>query len=370
MADRMREILDFGQAIWLDYIRRDLIRSETLRDLVKQGVTGLTSNPTIFQKAVAEGSEYDEQIRELARAGRSREEIYEAITQRDIAAAADILRPVYDETHGRDGFVSLEVNPALAYDTEGTLAEARRLFAALDRPNVMIKVPATPQGLPAVRTLIAEGINVNVTLIFAIQVYEQVMQAYLDGLRQRLEAGKPLTSVASVASFFVSRIDTLVDRKLNEKIEAGQKGLETLLGQVAVANARIAYDRFRHVFGSETFAPLRRAGARVQRPLWASTSTKNPAYSDVKYVDALIGPDTVNTVPPQTLEALRDHATPARTIDMDVEQSYAILERLATAGIDMQQVTAELLEAGVRAFAESFEALLTDIENKRARFAA
>jgi len=292
------------------------------------------------------------------------------IRDRDIGEAADQLRGVYDQSNGADGFVSLEVDPKLAHDTEKTISEARRLFATIDRPNVMIKVPATDAGLPAITALIGEGINVNVTLVFAISMYERVMQAYLAGLRKLRQAGKPLDAVASVASFFVSRIDTLTDKRLGERIEKGQKDLEPLLGQAAVASAKIAYDRYQAVFEGAPFAELRAAGARVQRPLWASTSTKNPAYPDTKYVDPLIGPNTVNTLPPHTLDAVRAHGIAARTIDQDVDQAHATMERLRAAGLDFDAVTAELLTAGVEAFADSFEQLLADIDAKRTALAA
>jgi transaldolase/glucose-6-phosphate isomerase len=365
MANRIRKFADLGQAIWLDFISRDLLRSGRLRELINEGVTGMTSNPSIFQKSIAEGSEYDDQIRELAHADKNAYEIYEALTFRDIADAADQLRPIHNEKDGRDGFVSIEVDPKLAHDTERTIAEARRIFKAIDRPNVMIKVPATEAGIPAIRTLISEAVNVNVTLIFAISLYELVMQAYLDGLRQLRSAGRSIRHVASVASFFVSRVDTLVDRRLAERIEAGDQTLATLPGQAAVANAKIAYDRYQTVFESEAFSALRAAGARVQRPLWASTSTKNPVYPDTKYVDSLVGPNTVNTLPPHTLDALRHHGTAARTIDLDVGEAYAVVEKLGTAGIDMKTVTGQLLTDGVRLFAESFEKMLADIEAKR-----
>jgi transaldolase len=369
MTNRLRQFADLGQAVWLDFISRDLLRSGELRELIKAGVTGVTSNPSILQKAIAAGSAYDDQLRELSRTGKSAYEIYEALAFRDIAEAADQLRPIYDEKDGRDGFVSIEVDPKLAHDTQQTVSEARRIFRTIDRPNVMIKVPATAAGVPAVHTLIGEGINVNVTLIFAIQAYEDVMEAYLDGLRVMQQRGRPIHRVASVASFFVSRIDTLVDQLLTAQIEAGEASLGTLRGQAAIASAKIAYDRYRAVFEAESFAVLRAAGARVQRPLWASTSTKNPAYPDTKYVDTLVGPDTVNTLPPNTLDALRDHGTAARTIDLDVEEAYAVVERLTTAGIDMEQVTARLLADGVRLFAESFEKMIADIEAQRAKFA-
>jgi transaldolase len=366
MANRIRQIASLGQAIWLDFISRDLLRSHELRALVNEGVTGLTSNPTIFQKAIATGASYDDQIRELAYGGAEPYDVYEALALRDIGEAADQVRPVYNETHARDGYVSLEVNPRLAHDTEGTIAEARRLFKAVDRPNLMIKVPATPEGIPAIRALIAGGINVNVTLIFGIDRYEQVMQAYIDGLRELREAGRPIGLVGSVASFFVSRVDTVIDELLTERIKAGEKGLDSLRGQAAIANAKIAYARFQESFERGAFAELRAAGARVQRPLWASTSTKNPAYPDTLYVDALIGPNTVNTAPPSTLQAIRERATVARTIDLDVDEAYGVMEKLQTAGIDFKQVTADLECAGVKAFADSFDQLLADIGKKNA----
>jgi transaldolase len=367
MKSKLRQIADLGQSIWIDNISRGMLRSGELRRLVNEGVTGLTSNPTIFHKAISTGADYDEQVRELAKAGQSTDAIYEACATRDIAEAADFLRPIHDQTNGRDGYVSIEVNPKLAHDSEASVAEARRLSRALARPNIMIKVPATPEGVPAIRTLISEGIHVNVTLIFALEAYEQVMRAYVDGLRARQQAGKAL-AVASVASFFVSRVDTVVDQLLEQKIAAGARGLDTLRGQAAIANARIAYERYKHMFEGPDFADLRRAGAPVQRPLWASTSTKNPAYSPTVYVDNLIGPNTVNTLPPQTLEAIEKHAAPARTVDMDVDRSYAVIERLRTAGIRMEDVTARLLSDGVRLFAESFEKLLADVDAKRRKF--
>lgn len=369
MVNRIRQITDLGQAVWLDFISRDLLRGGRLRELINEGVTGMTSNPSIFQKAISGGSEYDEQLHELARAGKDAYEIYEALAFRDIADAADQLRPIYDEKDGRDGFVSIEVDPKLADDTEKTIAEARRIFETIDRQNVMIKVPATEAGVPAVRALIGEGINVNVTLIFAIQTYEHVIQAYLDGLRQLHEAGRTIRRTASVASFFVSRIDTLIDKQLTERIDAGDQTLATLRGQAAIASVKIAYDRYQNVFESDQFAELRAASARVQRPLWASTSTKNPDYPDTKYVDTLIGPNTVNTIPPHTLDALRDHGITARTIDLDVDEAYGLIERLGTVGVNMKQVTDQLLTDGVRLFAESFEKMLADIEAKRATFA-
>lgn len=367
MADRIRQISELGQAIWIDFISRNMLHTGELRALVDAGVTGMTSNPTIFQKAISKGSEYDDQLRELARSQRSAYEIYEALAKQDVQHAADQLLRVYNETSGKDGYVSMEVDPQLAADTDKTIEQARRLWSELDRPNVMIKVPATPEGIPAIETLITDGINVNVTLIFGIDAYEQVMGAYLGGLQARREAGKPLRNIASVASFFVSRVDTLVDSLLAEKAHESITGLESLRGQAAISNAKIAYDRFQTKFGGADFADLSAAGARVQRPLWASTSTKNPNYPDTKYVDNLIGPDTVNTLPPNTLEALRDHSNPARTIDLDLEDAYAVIERLGAVDIHMNAVTNKLLADGVQAFADSFAQLIQDVEAKVAK---
>ncbi len=368
--NRIQQIRALGQAIWLDYIRRDLIRTGQLADLVDEGLTGLTSNPTIFQKAIAGSELYDEDIRQLGAAGCGTLETYEALAIADVGEAADVLRPVYNETHGRDGFVSIEVNPHLARDTDATVAEARRLFSTINRPNVMIKVPATEAGLPAITTLIGEGINVNVTLIFAVPMYERVIDAYLQGLARYQNTGRPLGLVSSVASFFVSRVDTLVDKILDHRIANGEPHLEPLYGLAAVANARIAYGRYKAVFEGPRFEPFRTAGARPQRPLWASTSTKNPRYHDTKYVDPLIGVNTVNTVPPATLDAIRDHAVTAQTIERDIAQAEAIMNELAGLKIDYNWVTACLLDEGIKAFTDSFDQLLADIEKKRSTLVA
>lgn len=366
MKNRIFQLANLGQAVWVDFISRDLIHSRRLAELVELGITGVTSNPTIFHKAITGGTDYDEDIRRLAAARRSTPEIYEALVVGDIRDAADILRPVYNETHGRDGFVSIEVSPKLAQDTEGTIAEARRLFRAVDRPNVMVKVPATEAGLPAISTLIGDGINVNVTLIFAISMYERVMQAYLEGLRRCRASGRPLGLVSSVASFFVSRVDTLVDKILDHRTENGESHLEPLYGLAAVANARLAYARFKQVFaGDGAFAEFRSLGARVQRPLWASTSAKNPAYPDTKYVDPLIGPDTVNTMPLNTLEALLDHGIVAHSIEQDVERARMLMREFEGLKLDMSWVTDVLLDEGVKAFEDSYDQLLADIDAKR-----
>jgi transaldolase len=371
MMNRIRQIAALGQAIWLDYISRELVRGGQLAELVDEGITGVTSNPAIFQKAISGSSVYDEDISRLARQGRSTLEIYETLAMADVGEAADCLRGVYNETHGRDGFVSIEVNPQLAHDTEATISEARRLFHTLGRPNVMIKVPGTEAGLPAVATLIGEGINVNVTLIFAVARYEQVIAAYLEGLRrfQATGHGRPLGLVSSVASFFVSRVDTLVDKILEHRIANGEPHLEPLFGLAAVANARIAYAQYKVVFEGPQFEPLRAAGARPQRPLWASTSTKNPDYPDTKYVDPLIGVNTVNTVPPNTLDAIRDHAVTAQTMERDLDQAHQVMAEFAGLKLDMDWVTAVLLDEGVKLFVDPFEKLLADIEKKRAALA-
>lgn len=362
---RLEELAALGQAIWYDDIRRSYLEpGGELDRLIGLGVRGVTSNPTIFEKAIAGSSDYDRDLERLAARGAGVEEIYEALVLDDIGRAADRFLPVHERTGGQDGYVSLEVSPTLARDTAGTVAEARRLYAALGRPNVMIKVPATPEGIPAVETLIAEGVNVNVTLIFSLAQYDAVAGAYQNGIARRLIAGGDAAGVASVASFFVSRVDAAVDPAL-----AGV-GAEDLLGTVAVDNAVVAYARFLELFRGEPWNRLARAGARVQRPLWASTGTKNPDYPDTLYVDRLIGPDTVNTVPPATLRAFLDHGGVARTIDRDPEGARVRLARLEGLGVDLDAVTRKLQDDGVAAFAKSFTDLMGAIAAKRERFAA
>jgi transaldolase len=342
-----------------------MIDSGELGRLIDLGVVGITSNPTILMKAITSGDDYDHLLHKALDETADVVTTYERLVLPDIADAADLLRPVYDRTDGADGYVSLEVNPKLAYDTQATIAEARRLFAELDRPNVFIKVPATQEGIPAIETLIGEGINVNVTLIFSVAMYRKVMRAYIDGLKHYDKASGDLSRVASVASFFVSRIDTLVDKLLYEKGKAGAK-VEGLLGTAAVANAKLAYARFLEVFDrAGEFRALAALGARVQRPLWASTSTKNPAYPDTKYVDDLVGPNTVNTMPAETLSATLDHARTEVTIDRNMEGARAVLARLAEVGIDFQAVTDQLTVEGVNAFAKSFDELLANLVAKR-----
>ncbi len=365
MDSAIQRLNDLGQSVWYDNISRGVLRTGDLKRLIDLGVSGLTSNPTIFEKAVAGSDDYDEGVLDLAREGKDVDQIYEALVVEDIRAASDLLRPTYDRTDGADGYASLEVSPHLASDTQGTVAEAERLFSLLDRPNVMIKVPATPDGIPALHKLIGQGINVNVTLTFSLEAYRDVRQAYLAGLEDLSWNGGDLSKVASVASFFVSRVDTVVDGQIEEIVRQGNEDAEDLLGKAAIANARLAYRDFKAAFGGDRFASLRAKGARVQRPLWASTSTKNPAYSDVLYAESLIGADTVDTMPDATLNAVMDHGEAANTLDQDVEGAERLFEDLEDAGISMQQVTGKLLVDGVRSFADSFDGLMANLEEKR-----
>lgn len=363
--NHIQHLQSLGQSVWCDNLGRGMLDAGELRRLIDLGVTGVTSNPTIFMKAIAAGHDYDGRMAVEDAPGLSVVDLYERLVIPDIAEAADLLRPIYERTDGVDGYVSLEVNPKLAYDPHGTIAEARRLHARLNRPNVLIKVPATQQGVAAIEQLIAEGISVNVTLIFSTAVYRQVMDAYVKGLARLAASGGDVSRVASVASFFVSRVDSAVDKFLEEKRRSGAN-VDGLLGQAAVANAKLAYQRFLEVFApSGAFADLFRRGARVQRPLWASTSTKNPNYPDTLYVDTLIGPHTVNTMPPETLSATLDHATPVVTIDRDADRAKQTLARLGELGIDMEAVTDQLTLEGVQAFAKSFDELLANLTRKR-----
>jgi transaldolase/glucose-6-phosphate isomerase len=356
---KIHELTQHGQSIWFDYIRRAFLTSGELQEWMDQGVRGVTSNPSIFEKAIAGSADYDADLHPLIEAGKSVEEIYEALALDDIRLAADILRPVYDESEGADGYVSLEVSPRLAHDLDGTLADARRLFTLLARPNVMIKVPATPAGILAIETLISEEINLNVTLIFSLAQYEAVAEAYLAGLEKRATRGEDLSHIASVASFFISRLEGPVDHALAEL------GRSDIQGKTAVANAKLAYARFRELFSGERWQKLVNLGARVQRPLWASTGTKNPQYSDTLYVDELIGPHTVNTVPPETLNAFLDHGTVAATIQGEGETARAQFAALNRLGIDVENLAQSLLEDGVAAFAKSFDTLLASVAKKR-----
>ena len=359
-----------GQSVWYDNIQRGLLVNGELAGMIARGeIRGVTSNPSIFMKAITQSHDYDAGLVPLAKAGRSAEEIFWQLAVEDIQAAADLFHPLYEETDGGDGYVSLEVDPRLANDTAGTLAEAQQLWQRVDRPNLLIKIPATVAGLPAITGAIAGGINVNVTLIFAVERYLAVMDAYLTGLEQRVAAGLPVDRIASVASFFVSRVDTKVDGRLSEIIDRSGTQAETaqrLLGEAAIANARLAYARYQKVFGSPRFQMLKAQGARIQRPLWASTSTKNPAYRDVRYVEELVGPDTVNTMPPRTLKAFLDHGEvrPGSLME-DVAGAEQTLASLETLGISMKTVTDELELAGVKSFADAYTALLDAVEASR-----
>jgi transaldolase len=358
-----------GQSVWLDFISRNMIGSGELDELIEaDGISGVTSNPTIFETAIGKGHDYDEPLGELAKANKSAREIYEALTVEDIQIAADLFRPTYDRRKGSDGFVSLEVSPHLADDTEGTLGEAYRLWEAVSRPNVFIKVPATAQGLPAIQSLISNGINVNITLLFGLGRYRQVAEAYLAGLEERALRREPLGQVASVASFFISRIDTLVDARLEEKIRKGGAAGQIaagLRGQVAVANARVAYQIYREILASERFRRLAAQGAQPQRLLWASTSTKNAAYQDTKYVEALIGPETINTLPLETLKAYRDHGQPRVRLTDDLASAQAALRQLGEAGIQLPAVALQLEDEGAAKFNKSYDALLATLEERR-----
>lgn len=360
MASPIQEVKRLGQSIWLDYIRRNLVTSGELKKLVEDGISGLTSNPTIFQKAIAQSNDYDEALQALLKANPDTDikTIYEHLTIGDIRMAADILRPVYEASDGSDGFVSLEVSPHLAYDTKATTTEAMRLWRLVARPNLMIKVPATPQGIPAIEILVAEGVNINATLMFSKGHYEAVSHAYIRGLARNLNPQR----VASVASFFVSRVDTYVDREL-ERI--GTEEARALRGRVAIANSKLVYQRSRQVFLGEGFTPERKRGAHVQRVLWGSTSTKNPNYSDVMYVEGLIGPDTVNTLPLETINAFQDHGLVHRTLDEGLEEAEEVLADLSKVGVDLESVTERLQQDGVKAFADSFEQLLSALTEKR-----
>ena len=360
---KLHELARLGQSIWYDNIRRDLLDNGEFQALLDAGVLGVTSNPTIFEKAIAQSSYYDSTIESLAGQGLATDAIYETLAMQDIGRAADMLRPVYDATHGVDGYVSLEVSPLLARETEQTIAEARRLFKALDRPNIMIKVPATPEGIPAIEQLIADGLNINVTLIFSLDSYVQVTEAYIAGLEKLAVGGGDVSKTASVASFFVSRVDTKIDAWL------AAKGNTDLQGKIAIANSKVVYARFKEIFSGPRWDALAAHGARVQRPLWASTSTKNPNYPDTLYIDTLIGADTVNTVPPQTLDAIFNRATVALTLAEGVDKARQQLAALAALGIDLDQATQELQDEGVNSFAKSFESLMDSVETKRAELA-
>ncbi len=367
----LRLLRQVGQSVWLDYIHRKLIRSGELRRLIEEdGLSGMTSNPTIFEKAISEGPEYEETFARLRARGVGVTEAYQTLVAEDIIAACDALRPVFDETGGADGFVSVEVSPLLARDTEGTIKEVRYWFGRIGRPNLMVKIPGTPEGFPAIEAMIAEGRNINITLLFSVQAYARVAEAYVSGLEQHLAAGQPIDRVASVASLFVSRIDTETDKRLDAKAAAAstpaeRERLQGLRGKAAIANAKLAYKTFREVFAGSRYKALAARGARVQRPLWGSTSTKNPAYPDLLYVEALVGPDTVDTMTPQTLAAFRDHGrvTP-RAVMEGLSEAEAVPARLAEVGIGIDDVTGRVLEAGIQSFVDSYRQLLQAIERR------
>ena len=366
----VRKLQQIGQSVWLDNLSRTLIQSGQLKRLiVEEGITGITSNPTIFQKAISGSRDYDSSLQGLLKKGiRDPKELFLGLAKEDISQAADLLWPVYQSTQGLDGYVSIEVSPDLAYDTEQTIAEAKRLFAEIGKKNVLIKVPATPQGIPAIERLTGEGVNVNVTLLFAVKRYEAVAEAYLRGLEQRIQKTLPVEGIASVASFFVSRVDTMTDKILEAKIASAaadpeKESLRGLRGKAAVANAKAAYQKFAEIFSGTRFRALK--GARIQRILWGSTGTKNPAYSDLKYVEELIGPDSINTVPEATLQALLDHGKVRVSILDGLEKVQGLFEGLRTKGVEIDKITEDLEKEGVKLFADSFTLLLKEISQKR-----
>jgi len=368
--NRLHELHAAGQSIWLDFIERSMLTNgELARRIREDALTGMTSNPTIFEKALAEGEAYDAQIGEDAE-GRTSWELFERLETEDVRAACDQFRGVYDATNGADGFVSIEVSPGVADDAGASIEEARRLWRTVDRPNLMVKIPGTVEGAKAVRALLTDGINVNITLLFAVAAHARVIEAYLAALEDRLSRGLPVDRMASVASFFVSRVDTEVDKRLDVlaagAAEARRAELASLHGKAAVANAKMAYQLFLERFSGPRWARLAQAGARVQRPLWASTSTKNPAYRDVMYIEDLIGPDTVNTMPPKTIEAFEEHGEVRRTVDADVEGARDVLARLGAVGVSLDDVTEHLLGEGLTSFQQSFDTLIAGLERKTA----
>jgi len=371
MTNPLLQLKALGQSVWYDNIdRSQLVSGQFKRLLDEDGICGVTANPTIFEKSISSGHAYDEQINQLIREGKSTNEIYEALIIQDIRTVADILRPIYDSANRQDGLVSLEVSPDLAHDTEGTLSEVRRFWKMVDRPNLMIKIPGTPEGIPAVLQALTEGINVNITLIFSISTYRQVAEAFISALEARRTAGEDISHMASVASFFVSRVDTLVDKLLEDKVKATsntteQQHLKSLEGKAAIANARLVYQDFKKIFNTPRFAALKQAGAYVQRPLWASTSTKNPAYRDVLYAEELIGPDTVDTMPLETIENFRDHGRVRLSIEDNLEEAHQVFDALEKIGIHYDQVTQQLQDEGVQKFADSFHTLFEGIAEKR-----
>lgn len=369
-SNPLKKLAALGQSVWYDYIRRDLYTSGELKKLIAEdGLGGMTSNPTIFQKAIAETDLYDEDIRRAGEAGQKPAAIFESLAVKDVQAAADVFRPVYDASEGNDGFVSIEVGPHLAHDTEGSIAEARRLWKQCDRPNVMVKIPGTAEGIPAIRQCLAEGLNINITLLFSVARYREVMEAYLTAMEERVAAGRDVARIRSVASFFVSRVDTNADKKLDavakgDRPDAEKRRAKDLRGKLGIANARIAYQAFDEVFQGPRFERLKANGVRSQRPLWASTSTKDRAFPDLYYVEALIAPDTVDTMPPETFAAFRDHGDPKVRIHDDRPGARAVFAGLAELAIDQKQIFYELEEEGVAKFSDSFDSLLKALETK------
>jgi transaldolase len=374
-GDAIQAVHDAGQSIWLDFIHRGILRSGELRRLVDTGITGITSNPTIFEKAIDGSHDYDDQLSRLVADGKSITDIYEAVIGDDIRTAADTLRPVYDATGGADGFVSIEVSPLVAHDTERTMQEVRRWHGLIARPNVMVKIPGTPEGVPAIEEMVFEGRQINITLLFSIDAYRNVQEAYLRGLERRVAAGQPVHQIASVASFFVSRIDTEADKRLETRAKDAPppraQTLRALQGKVAVANAKLAYRLFQQTFSGTRWKALASRGARVQRPLWASTSTKNPAYPDLLYVETLVGRDTVNTLPPPTIEALRDHGRIVPdAVTQGVDEAERVFAQLREVGVSIDDVTQTVLDAGVKSFADSFNELMKAIGGRTRDVAA
>ena len=371
MVNPLLELKTLGQSVWLDDIDRGQLRSGLFQRLIDEdGITGATGNPTIFEHSITNDTTYDEQMQQLIAAGKSAQEIYEALAMTDVKTVADLLSPVYNQTNGQDGFVSIEVSPFLAHDTEATLAEVRRFWHAIDRPNLMVKIPSTPAGVPAIRQALSEGININITLIFSLENYREVAEAYLSALEERKTRGMNISHIASVASFFVSRVDVLVDKLLEDKLKAAsahneQQQLLALQGKIAIANARVVYQEFKQLFSGQRFEALQQEGARIQRPLWASTSTKNPAYRDILYAEELIGSGTVDTMTLKTIESFRDHGNVRLSVDDDIAQARAELAAAGSVGISYDQVTQQLQDEGVQRFADSFHKLFARIEDKR-----
>lgn len=360
----IKQLVSEGQSIWQDDISRLLIENGSLKAAIEEtGIRGVTSNPTIFQKAIAGSDTYDAEIKSLLAEGKDAAEVFQTVAVKDIQDTCDLFRPLYDETNGTDGFVSLEVLPSLARDTQGTLDNARVLWSAVDRPNLMIKVPGTVQGVPAIRTLLTEGVNVNITLLFSLANYEEVIDAYINAVQDRVDAGKPVDKLASVASFFVSRVDVAADKQLDA---IGSDDALALRGKAAVANAQLAYELYEKKFSTPQWKELAAHGAQVQRPLWASTGVKNPDYSDTLYVDTLIGPNTVNTAPLNTIEAFLDHGTVKRTVDADYAGAKKVMADLAELGVDIDEITAKLEEDGIASFMTSYDDLLASVESKKA----